>query len=141
MAKCHRIKQSKFFSHCYEHWKLTGLKNWGLVRPPTLGCSSYLLTMVSHSLCSVQVCKRQRARDLCTVSSDNDIKLIRVGPHPYDLINLNYYFLTGPSPTESHWRLSLQHMNLGVGGDTNIQSITILNNTEPTNFKMVKMFF
>lgn len=111
------------------------------MRPPTLGCSSYLLTMVSHGLCSVQVYKRERARELCTVSSDKDTKLLRLGPHCYEVINLNYYFLTGPSPIEPHWRLSLQHMNLGVGGDTNIQSITILNTTEPTNFKMVKMFF
>ena len=111
------------------------------MRPPTLGCSSYLLTVVSHGLCSVQVYKRERARELCTVSSDKDTKLLRLGPHRYEVINLNYYFLTGPSPIEPHWRLSLQHMNLGVGGDTNIQSITILNTTEPTNFKMVKIFF
>lgn len=89
---------------------------------------------------------QKRARELCIVSSDKDAKLLRLGPHCYEVINLNYYFLTGPSPIEPHWRLSLQHMNLGVGGgrrggDTNIQSITILNTTEPTNFKMVKMFF
>ena len=105
-----------------------------------MGCSSYLLTVVSHGLCSVQVYKRERARELCTVSSDKDTKLLRLGPHRYEVINLNYYFLTGPSPIEPHWRLSLQHMKLGVGGDTNIQSITILNTTEPTNFKMVKIF-
>ena len=103
----------------------SGLKNWGLVRPYTLGCSSYLLTVVSHGLCSVQVCKRERARELCIVSSDKDTKLLRLGPQRSEVINLNYYFLTGPSPIEPHWRLSLQHMNLGVGGDTNIQSITI----------------